>query len=159
MKGILTAMDKRPRITDRFVAWKRRLQRTRLECRECEVICERVVSPQHCLDSGCSSVYVYEDDDTKMFGCLHKVFAPELDLAALRATAGRGAGGRTPTAPCGSTAVAAAAVQGHRGAGLSGRRSRRPVCSNPTFFHQPAGTPEERIRLTTNLPPEPQPQD
>ena len=65
-----------------------------LECRECEVICERVVSPQHCLDSGCSSVYVYEDDDTKMFGCLHKVFAAELDLAAF---ARRAAGSGVPT--------------------------------------------------------------
>jgi hypothetical protein len=32
-------------------------------------------------------------------------------------------------------------------------------CSNPTFFHNPSGTPEEMIRLTTNLPPEPQTQD
>jgi hypothetical protein len=32
-------------------------------------------------------------------------------------------------------------------------------CSNPTFFHQPSGAPEERIKLTTNIPPEPQPQD
>jgi len=69
-------MDRRPRISDRFTAWRRRLQRTRLECRECEVICERVVSPQNCLDSGCTAVYVYEDGETKMFGCLHKVFLP-----------------------------------------------------------------------------------
>ena len=85
-------MDKHPRITGRFIAWTRRLQRTRLECRECEVICERVISPQACLDSGCSSVYVYEDDDTKMFGCIHKVFAPELDLAAFSERAGRARG-------------------------------------------------------------------
>ena len=91
-------MDKRSRISDKFVAWRRRLQRTRLECRECEVICERVVSPQHCLDSGCSAVYVYEDDDTKMFGCLHKVFAPELDLSVFEQRRGR-ARGRTSTAP------------------------------------------------------------
>jgi len=150
-------MDKRPRITGRFAAWKRRLHRTRLECRECEVICERVVSPQHCLDSGCCSVYVYEDDDTKMFGCLHRVFAPELDLAAFAEKGGRGRDSgaygplrlnRSPRRECRITVE-----QAYPAAQATG------CCSNPTFFHQPAGAPEERIRLTTNAPSEPQPQD
>jgi hypothetical protein len=150
-------MDKRPRITGRFATWRRRLQRTRLECRECEVICERVVSPQHCLDSGCSSVYVYEDDGTKMFGCLHKVFAPELDLAAFGEKGGRGRGSEawgplrlnhSPRRQCRVTVE-----QAYPAALTAG------CCSNPTFFHQPSGTPEERMRLTTNLPPEPQAQD
>jgi hypothetical protein len=152
--GILTRMERRPRITDRFAAWKRRLQRTRLECRECEVVCERVVWPQHCLDSGCSSVYVYQDDDTKMFGCLHKVFAPDLDLSAFEDRRGRTRGGdpygtirlsRAPRKQCKITIE-----QGYPAAAASA------YCCNPTFFHQPTGSPEERIRLTTNLPPEPQ---
>jgi len=150
-------MDKRARISDRFASWKRRLQRTRLECRECEVICERVISPQHCLESGCSAVYVYQDDDTRMFGCLHKVFAPELDLAKFEERGGRTRGvdtygtirlNRAARRQCQVTveqAYPAAAT--------------RTYCSNPTFFHQPAGPPEESMRLTTNLPPEPQPQD
>jgi hypothetical protein len=155
--GILTAMEKRPRITARFGNWKRRFQRTRLECRECEVICERVISPQHCLDSGCSSVYVYEDDDATMFGCLHKVFAPELDLAVFNETSGRGRGSgaygalrlnRSPRRECRIT------IEQAYPAALSAG-----CCSNPTFFHQPLGTPEERIRLTTNIPPDPQPRD
>jgi hypothetical protein len=150
-------MDKRPRITERFVAWKRRLQRTRLECRECEVICERVVSPQHCLDSGCSSVYLYEDDDTRMFGCLHKVFAAELDLAAFGEKGSRGRGSdawgpvrlnRSPRRQCRVTVE-----QAYPAALATGS------CSNPTFFHQPSGAPGERIKLTTNIPPEPQSQD
>ena len=157
MPRILTAMDKRPRITGRFTAWKRRLQRTRLECRECEVVCERVVSPQQCLDSGCSSIYVYQDDDAKMFGCLHKVFAPELDLAAFAETSGRGRGpgaygplrlNRSPRRQCRITVE-----QAYPAALATG------CCGNPTFFHQPSGTPEEGMRLTTNIPPEPQPQD
>ena len=150
-------MDNRVGISGRFVAWTRRLQRTRLECRECEVICERVISPQTCLDSGCSSVYVYEDDDTKMFGCLHKVFAPELDLAAFSERAGRAKGSdaygtvrlsRAPRRQCKVTVE-----QGYPGA------AAKASCSNPTFFHLPTGTLEDRIRLTTNLPAEPQPQD
>jgi hypothetical protein len=150
-------MDKRPRITGRFVAWTRRLQRARLECRECEVICERVISPQHCLDSGCSSVYVYEDDDTKMFGCIHKVFAPELDLAAFAQRTGRTRGSdaygtvrlnRPSRRQCKVTVE-----QGYPAAAATAS------CINPTFFHHPTGTLEERMRLTTNLPPEPQAQD
>jgi hypothetical protein len=150
-------MERRPRITGRLVAWKRRLQRTRLECRECEVICERVISPQHCLDSGCSYVYVYEDDDTKMFGCLHKVFAPELDMAAFTEKTSRGRGidgygavrlNRSPRRQCRVTVE-----QAYPAALATG------CCSNPTFFHQPSGAPDERIRLTTNIPPDPQPQD
>jgi hypothetical protein len=148
-------MDKRPRVTARFASWKRRFHRTRLACRECEVICERVVSPQQCLDSGCSSVYVYQDDDTKMFGCLHKVFAPELDLAVFTAKAGRGRGSDgfgvirlhgSPRRECTVTVE-----QAHPAAFATG------CCSNPTFFHQPSGGPEERMKLTSNVPPEPQP--
>jgi hypothetical protein len=146
-------MDSRARISSRFAAWRRRLHRTRLECRECEVICERVVSPQQCLDSGCSSIYVYEDDDTAMFGCLHKVFAPELELAAFCEKSGRRGSGalgalrlnRSPRGQCRVTVE-----QAYPAALATG------CCSNPTFFHQPSGPPEERIRLITNLPPEPQ---
>jgi hypothetical protein len=151
-------MEKRPRISGRFAAWKRRFQRTRLECRECEVICERVVSPQHCLESGCSAVYVYDDDDTRMFGCLHKVFAAELDMAAFSGPGSRRRGldtygpirlNRSPRRECRVTVE-----QGYPAA------LAKNCCSNPTFFHQPSGPPEERMRLTTNpVPPEPQPQD
>ncbi len=150
-------MDRRSRISDRFVAWRRRLQRTRLECRECEVICERVVSPQHCLDSACGAVYVYEDEDTKMFGCVHKVFAPELDLSAFEERRGRARGAdvygtiklyHSPRRQCKVTVE-----QGYPAAASAA------TCSNPTFYHQPAGAPDVRMRLTTNLPPDPQPQD
>lgn len=144
-------------MTDRFAAWKRWLQRARLECRECEVVCERVVSPQHCLDSGCSSVYVYDDADTRLFGCLHKVFLPDLDLAAFDERRGKCRPGdrygtlklnRAPRRQCKVTVE-----QGYPAAAVT------TICVNPTFFHQPTGAPDERIRLTANHPPEPQPQD
>lgn len=150
-------MDNRSRIADRLAAWTRRLHRTRLECRECQVICEKVISPQHCLDSGCSSVYVYEEEGTRMFGCLHKVFLPELDMAMFSSEAGRdrvpdryGAIRlhRTPKRQC-----RVAVEQGYPAAAAA------TVCVNPTFFHQPTGAPEERMRFTTNLSSEPGPQD
>lgn len=155
--GILRSMDRRGRIADKFTAWKRRLQRARLECRECEVICERVVWPQHCLDSNCSSVYVYEDDETKMFGCLHKVFAPDLDLAVFERRTGRGRGGDAYGAMKATHAARKqckiTVEQGYPALAAT------TLCCNPMFFHQPTGSPEERIRFTTNLPPEPQTQD
>ena len=67
------------------VAWRRkRPRRPPLECRECGAVCERLVSPWRCLREKCSYVYSYEDGDTTYFGCLYKVFAPELALAAFQ---------------------------------------------------------------------------
>ena len=131
--------------------WKNRRTRLRLECRECDVICERVVSPWHCLKSSCRYVYVFKDPETSYFGCLHKVFAPELDLAAFEGASC--AGGRRGD-PYGSLRVT---------------RSPRPECRisieqayssecgsvsccNHTFFHNTSGAADECIRLTTNLP-------
>ncbi len=159
--------DKR---TDETTLWRGRRGRQRLECRECEVICERVVYPWHCLRSGCDCVYSYEDQDTMYFGCLHKVFAPELDLAAFSEDRG-------------SAAVEGPALGMTRKHVLSARTSRRgrtksmdpygpirvvrtprhqclvrveqaydPVsshnCSNPTFFHHPSAAAEDAMRLS-----------
>lgn len=119
----------------------------RLECRECEVICERVVSPYRCLRSGCPAVYAFEDGDTTYFGCVHKVFAPELDLAAFRGRrhdrGGRGSDpygfvrvARPPKPHCPVTIEQAYDLL-HGNAG----------CCNPTFFQHPTGPISERIRL------------
>lgn len=130
--------------------WQRR--RARLECRECEVICERVVSPWHCLRSHCQFVYAYEDGDTTYFGCLHKVFLPELDLAAFAAERVGGARRqdpyghlrvvRTPLPQCRVTVEQAYEALYSPGG-----------CCNPTFFHHPAGPEEDKIRLTANVAP------
>ena len=55
---------------------------SRLECRECQVICESVVSPWRCLKARNTCVYAFKDGESTYFGCLHKVFSPELDLKA-----------------------------------------------------------------------------
>lgn len=51
-----------------------------LECKECGVLCEKVVYPANCFDSGCKYVYSYDQKGTSYFGCLYKVFAVEIDL-------------------------------------------------------------------------------
>ena len=78
-------------------------RRTRLECRECGIVCEQVVSPWHCLKSGCTYVYAFESDGTTYFGCLYKVFSPELDLAAFQERKSRVGSGTDPYGPLRAT--------------------------------------------------------
>jgi hypothetical protein len=76
-------MEPGERRAEGSVAWRRkRPRRPPLDCRECGAVCERLVSPWRCLRAGCSYVYSYQDADTTYFGCLYKVFAAELNLAA-----------------------------------------------------------------------------
>lgn len=128
-------------------------RRLRLECRECEIICERVVYPWHCLKSSCRYVYVFEEGDTTYFGCLHKVFSAELDIAAfseVRTGRKRAADPygplrvmRSPRSEC-QVAVEQAYASAIPGTG----------CCNPTFFQHPDGPSHEMIRLITNISPE-----
>lgn len=140
-------MSKNRRETGRDrTSWRSLRHRLRLECRECEVICERVVSPWQCLKNSCPFVYVYEETDTSYFGCLHKVFSPELDLAAFCPEGERK--GRTAD-PYGSLRVtrsprpecAVRVEQAYETLATPG------CCCNPTFFLHPSGS-EETIRLT-----------
>ena len=140
--------EKRIRLTA-AEEWKNRRKRLRLECRECEIICERVVSPWHCLKASCPYVYVFEDVETSYFGCLHKVFAPELDLEPFAGATGGGRRGgdpygslrvtRSPRPECRIT-IEQAYAAAHGGV----------TCCNPTFFQHPASPVDEGIRLITS---------
>jgi hypothetical protein len=141
-------MENTDKRIDETWLWRSSRGRLRLECRECEVICERVVSPWRCLRSKCPGIYSYQDRETTYFGCLHKVFSPELDLAAFadeRVPSGRGSDPygalrvrRSPRPECKITIEHAYEVS------FGGA-----TCCNPTFFHHPLGPVEDTIRLTT----------
>jgi hypothetical protein len=153
-------MESTNKRTQEAAVWRIRRRRMRLECRECEVICERVVSPWRCLKSNCEFVYAYEDDETTYFGCLHKVFSPELDLAAFLNSRGR-PGQRSD--PYGLIRVSRAPrpccqVTIEQAYGFPSAVGR---CCNPTFFQHPATPSDEAIRLTTkpNSEPKPEPRD
>ena len=61
-----------------------------VQCRHCEVHCEKVVYPGACLRMACPFVYAYEAWGRTYMGCLQKVFDVEIDLALLQAAeAGR----------------------------------------------------------------------
>lgn len=116
-------------------------RRGRLECRNCPVICERVVYPVHCLRSKCPCVYAFEEDGSLFFGCVEKVFLAELDLAPYHASPERDVYGalktfREPQRQCRSRVDKAYEF-------LYSRRA----CSNPTFAHHSHEFSPEAVRL------------
>src|SRR4051812_27669300 len=52
------------------------------ECRQCSTFCDRVIKPSSCVASNCPALYQYDDPLTgrRYMGCLHKVFATEIDV-------------------------------------------------------------------------------
>ena len=52
------------------------------ECRQCSTFCDRVIKPSTCVAADCPALYHYDDPLTgrRYMGCLHKVFATEIDV-------------------------------------------------------------------------------
>jgi hypothetical protein len=76
----------------------RAVRRTQLtECRRCSTFCDRVIRPATCVAAACPALYTYDEplSGRRYMGCLHKVFATEIDVkmfeAAERTRAGYGA--------------------------------------------------------------------
>jgi hypothetical protein len=74
-----------------------RAARAANECRRCATYCDRVINPATCVAHGCPALYQYDDplSGRRYMGCLHKVFATEIDVElfqqAERTPAGFGA--------------------------------------------------------------------
>jgi len=135
-------------------AWRTRRERLRLECRECEVICERVISPWQCLKSKCRYIYSYRDEETTYFGCLHKVFVPELDLAAFLEDKAPGGRGKDPYGPIRVSRLPRPECRVTIEQAYESRAAAESCC-NPTFFHEPVSLSGDRIRLLTRPPDAP----
>jgi hypothetical protein len=52
------------------------------ECRRCAAYCDRVIRPASCVAANCPSLYSYDDplSGRRYMGCMHKVFAVEIDV-------------------------------------------------------------------------------
>src|SRR4051812_49483398 len=52
------------------------------ECRQCSTFCDRVIKPSSCVAANCPALYQYDDplSGRRYMGCLHKVFATEIDI-------------------------------------------------------------------------------
>ena len=111
-----------------------------LECRRCEVRCDRVVYPGACIARGCPFVYAYEAWGHTFMGCLHKVFDVEIDVDVLSELEGRRDGfgavkaRRSPLPMCHSEI---SACYEHRLDELG--------CRNPEFHELPLERPSFRV--------------
>src|SRR5712691_8499477 len=55
-----------------------------LECRRCDVHCDKVVYPSACVERACPFVYAFEEFGHTYIGCMQKVFGVEINLELLR---------------------------------------------------------------------------
>jgi hypothetical protein len=111
-----------------------------VECRRCEVHCDKVVYPGACLERECPFVYAYEAWGHTYMGCMQKVFGVEIDLDLLRAAERRreGFGGvKAVRAPLPMCSAEVSACYGRRHDGLG--------CRNPEFHEMPVARPSFRV--------------
>lgn len=121
-----------------------------LECRRCDVHCDKVVHPAACLERTCPFVYAYEEFGHTYMGCMQKIFWVEIDVDLLRAAEARrdGFGAvkafRTPLPMCKAEVEA-----------CYESRTGDLGCVNPEFNELPAGSPTFRViaRLTDETQP------
>jgi hypothetical protein len=109
------------------------------ECRRCATFCDRVIRPSTCIAAECPALYHYDDplSGRRFMGCLHKVFATEIDVElfqqAERTRGGFGASGSRPRR-CGAVSSRSSAPSRRRTsrastAASSTGRTRRPTRS------------------------------
>jgi hypothetical protein len=116
-----------------------------VECRGCEVHCDKVVYPSSCLARSCPFAYAYEEHGHTFVGCMQKVYEAEIDLDMLRMAERRREGFgavraiRAPLPMCRSEIES---CYEHRTGELG--------CVNPEFKELAAGSPTFRVfaRLT-----------
>ena len=110
-----------------------------VECRQCEVRCDKVVYPAACVERGCPFLYAYEDHGHTFIGCMQKVYAVEIDLELMEAAERRGGFGavRATRAPLPMCQVEVESCYESRADDLG--------CVNPEFGELPVGTPNFRI--------------
>ncbi len=114
-----------------------------VECRRCDVHCDKVVYPGACLDRACPFLYAYEEFGHTYIGCMQGVYDVEIDLDLLRAAeAARGGFGavkaiRPPLPMC---RVEVEECYSSRTGDLG--------CVNPEFRELPVGAPTFRVFAT-----------
>ena len=107
-----------------------------VECRRCEVHCEKVVYPGACIDRACPFAYAYEAWGHTYVGCMQKVYEVEIDLDLLRAAERRNEGfgavaAKRPPLPMCRSEISS--TYGHRADEIG--------CRNPEFFETPVARP------------------
>jgi hypothetical protein len=112
-----------------------------LECRRCEVHCDKVVYPSACLERACPFVYAFEEFGHTYIGCMQKVFGVEINLELLREAEARREGFgavRATRAPLPMCRVEVEECYGSHRSGVLG-------CVNPEFNELPGRSPTFKI--------------
>jgi hypothetical protein len=111
-----------------------------VECRRCEVHCDKVVYPAACVQRACPFLYAYEEFGHTYIGCMQRVYGVEIDLRMLEAAQGRRDGfgavkaRRRPLPMCKAEIDPCYAARG----GELG-------CVNPEFHELPVERPSFRV--------------
>jgi hypothetical protein len=110
-----------------------------VECRRCDVHCDKVVHPAACVERNCPFLYAFEEVGRTYVGCMQKVFDVEIDLTLLLEAEARGGFGavRANKRPLPMCHVEVEACYEGRGDELG--------CINPEFSELPVGEPTFRV--------------
>ena len=111
-----------------------------LECRRCDVHCDKVIYPGACLEKRCPFVYSYDAFGHTYVGCMQKVYEVEIDLELLEAAERRRAGFgaiRAMREPLPMCKTEVETTYASRGAATG--------CVNPEFHELPVGEPTFRV--------------
>ena len=112
-----------------------------LECRRCEVHCDKVVYPSACIDRACPFLYAFQEFGHTYIGRMQKVYGVEIDLEMLREAEARREGFgamRTTRAPLPMCRVEIEECYGSERSGDIG-------CVNPEFHELPVGKPTFKV--------------
>ena len=111
-----------------------------LECRRCEVHCDKVVYPGACLARACPFVYSFEAWGSTYVGCMQKVYDVEIDLDMLRAAERRKVGFGAIRAKREPLPMCHAEIER-----TYESRVDELGCVNPEFNELPVGQPTFRV--------------
>ncbi|MBA3842218.1 MAG: hypothetical protein H0X39_06315 [Actinobacteria bacterium] len=112
-----------------------------MECRRCELHCDKAVYPGACLARGCPFVYSYEAWGHTYVGCMQKVYDVEIDLEMLRAAEAHSPGFGAIRARRRPIPMCKAEIEST----YQGRNDQELGCVNPEFFELPVGRPTFRV--------------
>jgi hypothetical protein len=110
-----------------------------VECRRCDVHCDKVVYPSACVEKSCPFLYSFQEVGRTYVGCLQKVFDVEIDLVLLLEAEKRGEFGavRANRRPLPMCRVEVESCYEGREDDLG--------CLNPEFSELPVGEPTFRV--------------
>jgi hypothetical protein len=110
-----------------------------VECRRCDVHCDKVVHPGACVERQCPFLYAFQELGRTYIGCMQKVFDVEIDLALMLEAEARGGFGavRANKRPLPMCHVEVESCYEAREGELG--------CLNPEFSELPVGEPTFRV--------------